>query len=120
MGVRRCRGMIRPAAKSMSALLRELHTCVEEQERELRALQVELVLLRCEREELLEQLRFATDLANRETRTAASLRAQLLARTSVANERVDFCCGAGGETTAVLPRPRLLQRRRAGEDDTER
>lgn len=113
--------MGRTRARSMSVLLQELHTCSVEQERELAALRSTVDRLRVERDELLEQLRFANEQANRETRAAGSLRAQLLSRTSVPKEQLDFCCaGEGGETTAVLPVPRFVARRRIREDDTER
>jgi hypothetical protein len=113
--------MGRPRAKSMSVLLQEMHTWSVEQERELGALRATVERLRSERDELLGQLRFINEQASRETRAAGSLRAQLLSRTSVEKEQLDFCCAAdGGETTAVLPRPRFVARRRIREDDTER
>ena len=113
--------MIRPRAKSMSKLLQELHACAEQQERELAALRAAVDRLRAERDELLSQARFATEHANRETRAARSLRIELLARTSVPKERLDFCGdGEHGETTAVLPAPRFVPRRRIRDDETER
>ena len=103
----------------MSVLLQELHACSEQQEREIARLRATVERLCFEREELLAQVRFATEHANRETRAAGSLRVELLERTSVPKERLDFCCeGEGGETTAVLPRPRFVRRRR-GDDDTD-
>ncbi|MDB4970494.1 MAG: hypothetical protein JWN44_6183 [Myxococcales bacterium] len=113
--------MGRTRAKSMSSLLQELHTCSSEQEKEIGMLRATVERLRGERDELLAQLRFANEQANRETRAAGSLRAQLLSRTSIPKERLDFCCaGDGGETTAVLPRPRIAPRGRVRDDDTER
>jgi hypothetical protein len=105
----------------MSVLMQELHVASEQQERELTSLRATVERLRTERDELLAQLRFATEHANRETRAAGGLRAELLSRTSVPSERLDFCCaGEGGETTAVLPTPKWVPRRRIREDDTER
>jgi len=113
--------MFGPRTKSLSTLLQELHTCADEQERELAALRTTVEKLRTERDDLLAQVRFATEHANRETRAASSMRIELLARTSVPKERLDFCCeGDRGETTAVLPLPRFIARRRIREDDTER
>lgn len=113
--------MIRPRAKSMSKLLQELHACAEQQEREIASLRATVERLRAERDELLSQVRFATEQANRETRAAGSLRIELLARTSVPKERLDFCCdGEHGETTAVLPSPRFVPRRRIRDDETGR
>lgn len=112
--------MIRARAKPLSRLLQELHTCAEQQEREIATLSATVERLRVERDELLAQLRFATDQANRETRAASSLRIELLARTSVPKERLDFCChNEHGETTAVLPLPRFVPRRRVRDDETE-
>ena len=113
--------MIRSRAKSLSKLLQEVHACAQQQEHELATLRALVERLRGERDELLAQIRFATEHANRETRAAGSLRIELLARTSVPKERLDFCCeGEHGETTAVLPTPRFVPRRRVREDDTER
>lgn len=109
-------------ASSMSVLLQQLHTCAAAQERELAALRRQIDRLRGEREELLAQLRFISEQANREARAAGSLRAQLLERTSVPKERLDFCCrDEWGETTAVLPTPRAVRRPRTRRhrDDTE-
>jgi hypothetical protein len=104
----------------MATLLQQITSCAEIQEREIAFLRAQVERLRTERDDLAAQLRFATDHANRETRTAGSLRQQLLARTSVASERLDFCCDGGGETTAVLPLPRVASRRRPRGDETER
>ncbi|HEX9100663.1 MAG TPA: hypothetical protein VF997_00600 [Polyangia bacterium] len=104
--------MGRSRARSMSTLLQELHACAEQQERELASLRATVERLRGERDELLAQVRFATEQANRETRAAGSLRVELLSRTSAPKERLDFCCD-GEETTAVLPRPRFVPRRQA-------
>jgi hypothetical protein len=114
--------MARPRAKSMINALGELHACWLEQERELRELRALVVRLREERDELQAQLQFVNAAATEETRTAGRLRAELLSRTSVPDERVDFCCDdEWGETTAVLPLPRgLRQRLRVRGDDTER
>src|SRR5882724_1119807 len=112
--------MAQPRAKSMSTLLEQITSCAEQQEKEIAFLRSAVERLRTERDELLAQLRFAADHANRETRNAGSLRAQLLARTSVAPEKLDFCCGADAETTAVLPKTRFGSRRRVRADDTER
>lgn len=113
--------MFRGRTKSLSKLLQEVHACAEQQEREIATLRATVEKLRSERDELLAQVRFATDQANRETRAAGSLRVELLSRTSVPRERLDFCCeGEHGETTAVLPRPKFVPRRRIREDDTER
>jgi hypothetical protein len=98
-----------------------VHACAEQQEREIAALRATVERLRTERDELVAQVRFATQQANRETRAAGSLRIELLARTSVPRERLDFCSdGDHGETTAVLPRPTFVPRRRVREDETER
>ena len=114
--------MVRSRTKSLSKILQELQICAEQQERETLSLRATIEKLRIERDELLAQLRFATENANRETRAAGSLRAELLARTSVPKERLDFCCDSEhGETTAVLPLPRFTPRRpRVREDETER
>ena len=114
--------MGRPRTRSMSVIVQELYACAEQQEREMATLRTTVERLRVERDELLAQLRFATEQANRETRAAGSLRAELLARTSVPKERLDFCCdNEHGETTAVLPLPRFTARsRRVREDETER
>ncbi len=102
---------MRGRAKSMSKLLQELHACAEVQERELATLRATVERLRGERDELLAQVRFATEHANRESRAAGSLRIELLARTSIPKERLDFCSdGEHGETTAVLPTPRFVPR----------
>src|SRR5437763_5966905 len=104
--------MGRPRTKSVSALLQELHISCEQQERELVSLRLIVDRLRTERDELSAQLRFATEHANRETRAAGGLRAELLARNGALRptsrppsplrltERLDFCCAdEGGETT---------------------
>ena len=111
--------MIRGRTKSLSKLLSELHGCAEQQEREIASLHATVERLRKERDELLAQVRFATEHANRETRAASGLRVELLARTSVPKERLDFCCDdEHGETTAVLPRPKFVARKRVRDDDT--
>ena len=104
--------MIRSRTKlSLSKMLQEVHACAEQQERELASLRATVERLRVERDELAAQLRFATEHANRETRSAGSLRIELLSRTSVPRERLDFCAdGEHGETTAVLPRPTWVRR----------
>ena len=113
--------MIRSRTKSLSKLLQEVHACAEQQERELAGLRATVERLRVERDELVAQVRFATEQANRETRAAGSLRVELLSRTSVPKDRLDFCCdGEHGETTAVLPTPTFVPRRRVRGDDTER
>lgn len=114
--------MGRARSRSMSAILQELLACAELQAREVATLRATVEKLCRERDELMAQVRFATEQANRETRAAGGLRAELLARTSVPRERLDFCCAEdGGETTAVLPEPRFVaSRRRVREDDTER
>jgi hypothetical protein len=111
--------MGRPRVRSMSVLLQELYASSEQQEREIATLRATVERLRVEREELLAQVRFATAQANRETRTAGSLRVELLARTSAPKERLDFCDSEHGETTAVLPVPRFVPRRRVRDDDTD-
>ena len=113
--------MIRGRTKSLSRLLQEVHACAEQQERELATLRATVERLRSERDELVAQVRFATEQANRETRAAGSLRIELLARTSLPKERRDFCGdGEHGETTAVVPLPTFVPRRRVREDETER
>ena len=112
--------MFRARAKPLSKLLQELHACAEQQEREMATLRATIDKLRVERDELVAQVRFATDHANRETRAASSLRIELLARTSAPKQRVDFCGDSQhGETTAVLPLPRFVSRRRVRDDETE-
>ena|SRR5581483_439900 len=81
------------------------------------SLRNEVEQLRAERVELLAQLRFATDQANRETIEAAWLERELaVARAPVNAERRD----QPGESTAVLPAPWLKQltsrSRRRGDD----
>lgn len=110
--------MGRPRTRSMSAIVQELYACSEQQEREIAALRAMVDKLRVEREELLAQVRFATEHANRETRAAGSLRIELLARTSAPKERLDFCGDEHGETTAVLPVPRFVRRRKVRDDGT--
>jgi hypothetical protein len=112
-------GMKKPST-TISMLLRELSVATDMKEREVEALRATIAQLRRERECLLSELSFALAAANRETRAAASLRAELLARTSVAHERHDYC-GDGHETTGVLPMPRPSRQRPARDDDaTER
>jgi len=86
--------MAQPARSRCPPLLVQITSCAEEQEKEIAFLRSAVERLRTERDELLAQIRFAADHANRETRNAGSLRAQLLARSSVAPEKLDFCCGA--------------------------
>jgi uncharacterized coiled-coil DUF342 family protein len=83
--------MIRGRTKSLSKLLQEVHACAEQQDREIATLRATVEKLRGERDELLAQVRFATEQANRETRAAGSLRVELLSRTSVTKERLDTC-----------------------------
>jgi hypothetical protein len=92
----------------MSRLLQELHVCAEQQEREIVALRATVERLRVERKELLAQARFATEHANRETRAAGSLRIELLERTSVPKERLDFCCDAPDADDLQQHRPQHL------------
>ena len=108
--------MGRPRPRTISVIMKELQGCVDERDRELAKLHAQLERARKERDDLAEQLRFAIDQANRETREASSLRAELLARSTTVHERLDFCCEGGhGETTAVLPR---LRRRSHDDEDT--
>jgi hypothetical protein len=105
----------------MSSLLQKLTECAQQQEHEIAFLRATVERLRKERDELVAQVKFAADTANRETLNAAKLRSELLSRTSVAKDKLDFCCSFDhGETTAVLPTPRIAGRRRVREDETER
>jgi hypothetical protein len=83
------------------------------------SLRHEVELLRAERVELLAQLRFATEQANRETIEAAWLEKELaFARATVSIENRQQV----GESTAVLPTPWLKQltsRARRRSDDTQ-
>jgi hypothetical protein len=112
--------MKRPPPRPVSVLLKELHSRFEERERETARLRAQLDRMTKQRDDLTEQLRFAIEQANRETREASSLRAELLARSTVPEDRLDFCrLGEHGETTAVLPRRMLLARAHAhDEEDT--
>jgi hypothetical protein len=101
---------------TVSMLLRELQIASDKRERDIEALRETIAKLRRERDGLLAELSFALTAANRETRAAASLRAELLARTSV-KERHDYC-GDGHETTGVLPMPRPPRSRKPRGDET--
>lgn len=110
--------MARPRPRTISAIMKELHSCVDERDREMANVRAQLERVTRQRDDLAEQLRFAIDHANRETREAGSLRAELLARSTIPQERLDFCCnGEHGETTAVLPRPRFVSRRGVRDDE---
>jgi hypothetical protein len=100
--------------------MKELQSCVDECDREMSNVRAQLEYVTQERDDLAEQLRFAIEQANRETRAAGSLRAELLARSTIPHERLDFCCNdEHGETTAVLPRPTFVPRRGVhDEEDT--
>jgi hypothetical protein len=112
--------MGRPRQRTISVIMKELQGCVDEREHELATMRAQLARARQERDDLAAQLRFAIEQANRETRTAAELRAELLSRTSVAHERLDFCCDdEHAETTAVLPRAEMIAARRRGRDDED-
>jgi hypothetical protein len=112
--------MSRPRPRPVSLIMKELQSCVDERDREMAKLRVQLERMTTQRNDLAEQLRFAIDQANRETREASSLRAELLARSTTADERLDYCrLGEHGETTGVLPRRTLLARGHAhDEEDT--
>jgi hypothetical protein len=112
--------MGRPRTRTISVIMKELQSCVDERDRETATLRAQLDRVTKERDDLVAQLRFAVDQANRETRAAGSLRAELLSRATVPHERLDFCCeDEHGETTAVLPRPTFVARRRVrDEEDT--
>jgi hypothetical protein len=104
----------------MSIILRELLGCIDDRSSELATLRAEVARLRKERDDMAGQLRFAIDQANRETLAASRLQAELLARTTVPTERLDFCCDHDhGETTAVLPRAALVPQRRGRRDDED-
>lgn len=110
--------MARPRPRTMSVIMTELQRCVDERDREMSIVRARLEHVTKERDDLAQQLSFAIGQANRETRAAGSLRAQLLARATVPRERLDFCCDAEhGETTAVLPRPTFGSRRRVRDDE---
>ena len=110
--------MGRPRQRTISVIMKELHSCVEERDRDMQRVCLQLERVTKERDALAQQLRFAIDHANSETRAAAGLRAELLARSTVPSERLDFCCAdEHGETTAVLPRPTFVPRRRIGDDE---
>jgi hypothetical protein len=112
--------MARPRQRTLSVIMKELQSYVDERDRELAAVHAQLARALTERDDLAGQLRFALEQANRETRAAAELRAELLARTSVAHERLDFCCSdEHGETTAVLPRAEMVAARRRKRDDED-
>lgn len=112
--------MGRPRPRTISTIMKELQSCVDERDHEMANVRAQLERVTRHRDDLAEQLRFAIDQANRETRAAGSLRAELLARSTSPNERLDFCCNdEHGETTAVLPRPTFVSRRRVrDEEDT--
>jgi hypothetical protein len=111
--------MLRTGGRSLSVLLGELQSAAERQEHEVEALRTLVKRLRMREADLLAELRATRETANNEKRAAARLRAELLSRTSVANERHDFC-GDGHETTGVLPLPRPPGRRSGRGDETER
>jgi hypothetical protein len=99
--------------------MKELQHRFDASDRETAKLRAQLERVSKQRDDLAEQLRFAIDQANRETREASRLRAELLARSTTPSERLDFCSGEHGETTGVLPRRTLIARRRAyDEEDT--
>ena len=108
--------MKRPPPRPVPVILKELQSRYDERDRETAKLRAQLDRVMKQRDDLAEQLRFAIEHANRETRTASSLRAELLARSTVAEEQLDFC-GAEGETTGVLPHRTLLARRSARDDE---
>jgi hypothetical protein len=103
-------------------MLKEVLGRVDTRHAEVATLKREVERLRKERDELVGQLQFAIDQSNRETRAAAHMRSELLSRSTVPSERLDFCAGEHGETTAVLPSPHLVSRRRrvVRDDDTVR
>ena len=110
--------MGRPRIRTISVILKELQSCVDERDHETATLRAQLDRITKERDDLVEQLRFAIEQANRETRAAGSLRAELLSRATVAHERLDFCCeDEHGETTAQLPRATVVARRRVRDDE---
>lgn len=110
--------MGQPRIRTISVIMKDLQSCVDERDRDSAKLRAQLDRVTKERDDLAAQLRFAIEQANRETRTAGSLRVQLLARATVPPERLDFCCGdEHGETTAVLPRPTFVPRRRIRDDE---
>ena len=112
--------MGRPRQRTISVIMKELQGCVDERERELATVRAQLARAQQERDDLAEQLRCAVEQANRETRAAAELRAELLSRTSIAHERLDFCCDdEHGETTGVLPRADVVAARRRERDDED-
>jgi hypothetical protein len=104
----------------MSMILRELLGFIDDRTAELSRLRAEVARLRTEREDMAGQLRFAIEQSNRETRNAGRLRAELLARTTVRPQRLDYCGGGHGETTAVLPSRVPRTRRPVRDDDTVR
>src|SRR5438105_13210129 len=88
--------MVRSRARSMSVILQELGSSLAHQDREMAALRTAVARLNGERDELLAQLRFTSEQANRETLAAGNLRAELLSRTSVPGAKLDFCCAGDG------------------------
>ena len=112
--------MARPRQRPISVVMKELQSCVDERDREMHSVRAQLERVTRERDDLAQQLRFSIDHANSETRVAASLRAELLARSTAASDKLDFCCAdEQGETTAVLPRPTFVPRRRIRDDEDE-
>ena len=110
--------MARPRQRTVSVIMNELQSCLDERDGEMRRVRLLLDRVTKERDDLAQQLRFAIAQANSETRAAAGLRAELLARSTVPHERLDFCCADElGETTAVLPRPTFVSRRPVGDDE---
>ncbi len=110
--------MGRPRPRTISVILKELQISVEAHDVETARLRLQLERVTRERDDLAQQLRFTIEHANRETRAAGGFRAELLARSTVAPERLDFCCAdEHGETTAVLPRPTFVARRRVRDDE---
>jgi hypothetical protein len=73
--------MVRRPSKCIDAALVGLSQWVDDAERRLEAMRVEVEALRAERIELIAQVQFAVAQANRETIAAAELQADLLAQT---------------------------------------
>jgi len=87
--------MVKPRARSMSMILRELLGCIDDRTGELAALRAAVARLRKERDVLASQLRFAIEQANRETLAASRLHAELLSRTTVPSGKVTSTGGGG-------------------------